>query len=275
MRKVGPPKLDKSDSNNSKFNFDNIKDKTNLIKDKDSSRPPKLDKSDFNNSKFNFDNIKDNSSLIKDKDSSRPPKLDKSEDLQDKFANIDKRIILGAIGLIIIIIAAVLIAGVDSHKTIIPNKTNNTTNPVTADQNLYNNGIISFYYPQGWSVLNQQVQAPLIVTVQQDPNNSLSIFSENLGNTSFTEFVLQWRQSILQNGEITYEGNVTMSGVNGYDIEATYNNTTTNTNTIYNTRGIAIDKNDTAYIIIFTFNTTLLNYSNQMNQVISSFQVKQ
>ncbi len=275
MRKVGPPKLDKSDSNNSKFNFDNIKDKTNLIKDKDSFRPPKLDKSDSNNSKFNFDNIKDNSSLIKDKDSSRPHKLGKSEDLQDKFDNIDKRIILGVIGLIIIIIAAVLIAGVDSHKTIIPNKTNNTTNPVTANQNLYNNGIISFYYPQGWSVLNQQVQAPLIVTVQQDPNNSLSIFSENLGNTSFTEFVLQWRQSIMQNGEITYDGNVTMSGVNGYDIEATYNNTTTNTNTIYNTRGIAIDKNDTVYIIIFTFNTTLLNYSNQMNQVISSFQVKQ
>ena len=272
MRKVGPPKLDKSDSNNSKFNFDNIKDKTSLIKDKDNSRPPKLDKSDDFNVYF------DKSSIIKDnarEDDSRPPKLGKSEDLQDKFDNVDKRIILGVIGLIIIIIAAVIIAGVDSHKTIIPNKTNNTTNPVKVNQNLYDNGIISFYYPPGWSVLNQQVQAPLIVTVQQDQNNSFSVFSENLGNTSFTEFILQWRQSIIQNGEITYEGNVTMSGVNGYDIEATYNNTTTNTNTIYNTRGIAIEKNNTAYIIIFTFNTTLLNYSNQMNQVISSFQVKQ
>jgi len=272
LRKVGPPKLDKSDSNNSKFNFDNIKDKTSLIKDKDNSRPPKLDKSDDFNVYF------DKSSIIKDnarEDDSRPPKLGKSEDLQDKFDNVDKRIILGVIGLIIIIIAAVIIAGVDSHKTIIPNKTNNTTNPVKVNQNLYDNGIISFYYPPGWSVLNQQVQAPLIVTVQQDQNNSFSVFSENLGNTSFTEFILQWRQSIIQNGEITYEGNVTMSGVNGYDIEATYNNTTTNTNTIYNTRGIAIEKNNTAYIIIFTFNTTLLNYSNQMNQVISSFQVKQ
>jgi len=82
----------------------------------------------------------------------------------------------------------------------------------------------------------------LIVTVQKDPNNSFSVFSEDLGNTSFTEFIFQWRQSIMQNGEITYEGNVTMGGVNGYDIEATYNNTTTNTNNIYNTRGIAIEK---------------------------------
>jgi hypothetical protein len=272
LRKEGPPKLDKSDSNNSKFNFDNIKDKTSLIKDKDSSRPPKLDKSD------DFKVYFDKSTLIKDNnmdDDSRPPKLGKSDDLPDKFANVDNRIILGIIVLIIIIIAAVLIAGVGNHKTIIPNKTNNTTNPVTVNQNLYNNGVISFYYPSGWNVLNQQVQAPLIVTVQQDPNNSFSVFSENLGNTSFTEFVLQWRQSIMQNGEITYEGNVTMGGVSGYDIEATYNNTTTNTNNIYNTRGIAIDKNDTVYIIIFTFNTTLLNYSNQMNQVVNSFQVKE
>jgi hypothetical protein len=273
LRKVGPPKLDRSDSNNSKFNLDNLKDKTSLIKDKDSNRPPKLDKSN-DDSKGYFGKAR----VIKDsniEDRTRPPKLSKSEDLQDKFNNVvDNRIILGLIGLIIIIVAAALIAGVGSHKTIISNGTNNTTTPVTVNQNIYDNGIISFNYPQGWTVLNQQVQAPLIVTVQKDPNNSFSVFSEDLGNTSFTEFIFQWRQSIMQNGEITYEGNVTMGGVNGYDIEATYNNTTTNTNNIYNTRGIAIEKNDTAYIIIFTFNTTLLNDNNQMNQVINSFQVK-
>ncbi len=272
MRKVGPPKLDRSDSNNSKFNLDNLRDKTSLIKDKDGSRPPKLNKSDDSKGYLG------KASVIKDStidDSSRPLKLGKSEDLQDKFGNVDNKIILGLISLIIIIIiiAAALIAGVGSHKTIISNKTNNTTAPVTVNKNLYDNGIISFNYPSGWTVLNQQVQPPLIVTVQKDPNNSLSVFSEDLGNTSFTEFIFQWSQSIMQNGEITYEGNVTMDGVNGYDIEATYNNTT-NTNNIYNTRGIAIDKNDTAYIIIFTFNTTLLNYNNQMNQVINSFQVQ-
>jgi hypothetical protein len=112
------------------------------------------------------------------------------------------------------------------------------------------------------------------VTVQKDPNNSFSVFNEVLGNTSFAELIIQWRQSILQNGQITYEGNFTMDGVNGYDIEATYNNTTTSNNTIYNTRGIAIDKNQTAYFIIFTFNTTSLNYKDQMDQVINSFHVK-
>ena len=60
LRKVGLPKLHKSNSNNSNFNFDNIQDKTNLIKDKDSSRPPKLDKSD------NFNGYFDKSSIIKD-----------------------------------------------------------------------------------------------------------------------------------------------------------------------------------------------------------------
>ncbi len=279
MRKDSPPKLDKSDPNNSKFNLDNLKDKASIIKDKNSriisendSRPPKLGKSDeFKGQLDKTSVIKDSNNNIED---SRHHKLGKSDDLKDKNFIVNNRITIGVIGLIIIIIAAALITGIGSHKTIIPNKTNNTTNPATVNQNHFDNGIISFDYPLDWKVLNQQAQPPLIVTVQKDPNNSFSVFNEVLGNTSFAELIIQWRQSILQNGQITYEGNFTMDGVNGYDIEATYNNTTTSNNTIYNTRGIAIDKNQTAYFIIFTFNTTSLNYKDQMDQVINSFHVK-
>ncbi len=277
MRKDSPPKLDKSDPNNSKFNLDNLKDKASIIKDKNSRiisestpRPPKLGKSD------EFKGQLDKTSVIKDGnnniDDSRPPKLGKSDDLKDKTGIVNNRIFIVVIGLIIIIIAAALIAGIGGHKTIIPNKTNNTTTPVTANHNHYDNGTISFDYPLNWKILDQQVQAPLIVTVEKDPNNSFSVFSQFIGKNSFADRILLWRQSILQNGQITYEGNITVDGVNGYDIEATYNNNTNNT--IFNTRGIAIDKNQTVYFIIFTFNTTSLNYKDQMDLVINSFHVK-
>ncbi len=274
MRKDNPPKLGKNDPDSKKFNLDDLKGKASVIKDKsrivsdDASRHLKLDKSrDY---KSYPKRVKNSNTITGD---ISPHKLGKSEEPEDRTSKFDKRIFLGLIVLIIIIIAGTILADGGGHKNITANQTNNTTSPVSVNQNHYDNGIISFDYPLGWSVSKNEVQAPLIVTVEKDPNNSFSIFQEDLGTTSFSEFLLQWRQSIIQNGAISYEGNISMDGVNGYDIESTYNNNTTNTT--YNTRGVAIDKNKTAYIVIFIFNTSSLNYKDQMDQVINSFHVQQ
>lgn len=264
MRKDNPPKLNKKELK--KFNINDLKDKANIIKDnysnsKDKNRTPRLDKSaDLkserrkNNSDYKI--IWTNPRLMNNRDNHGKNNL---------FSN--NKLILGIICLIIISLTAFIIAE-NNHKTI-TNNTTNTTNPINI--NHYDNGIVSFDYPQGWSVMKQQVQSPLIVTVQKDSNNSFSVFSENLGTTSFAYRIAQWRQSVLQSGQITYEGNTTMDGVNGYVIEATYNYTANNT--VYNTRGIAIDKNQTVYFLIFTFNTSPLTYKDQMDQVFNSFHV--
>ena len=271
LRKDDPPKLDKKDPK--KFNLDDLKDKASIIKDNHligedtANRPPKLGK---------LSKSKPDSSKSDDKKDSTsfPAQLGKTDNQTYKRRTINNKLIFGVIGLIAIIIAGSAIADMGSHNNVTANKTNNTnsTPVVTVNQNHFDNGIISFDYPQGWYVVKQQVQAPLIVTVQKDPNNSFSIFSQNLSSTSFSNRVDEWKQSISQTGQITSEGNITMDGVNGYDIEATYNNGTNNN--IYNTRGVVIDKNQTAYFIIFIFNSSPLDYKDQMDQVINSFHVK-
>jgi len=135
--------------------------------------------------------------------------------------------------------------------------------------NHFNNGKISFDYPLEWNA-SSETTAPIIVTIGEDEYNSFSVLSENMGSTSFAERILQWRQNILQSGQITSEGNITVDNTKGYEIEAIYkvNNTT------YNTRGIAIAKNNTVYFIMFIFNKSLLDYKDEMDQVINSFHVK-
>lgn len=249
MKKDGPPKLGKADSDNSKkFNLENLKGKAIEIKVKnpsgnDGPRPPKLGKP-----------YAEDSYLSK---------------LKSKFSSInEKKLIVAAVALIVIIGLVALYANSGHHP--VANHTGNSTSPVADLQNHYDNGKISFDYPQGWNISKQKVQAPLIVTVEKDDNNSFSVFSENLGHTSFSDRVAQWRQNILQNGDITYESNITVDGIMGYNIEATYKGQ----DTVYNTRGIAIAKNNTAYFIIFIYNSSLLNYKGDMDQVISTFHVK-
>ena len=257
MRKDGPPKLGKTDRDGGKkFNLENLKGKAIEIKEKSTgtssnigprppvgSRPPKLGKTDSDG--FDFNNLISKFSVLN-----------------------DKKLILAAV-VLIVTIGALAAFGGGGYKPI-SNHTNNTTVPVASLQNHYDNGKISFDYPKDWNVSNQKVQAPLIVTVEKDENNSFSVFSENLGTTSFSDRVQQWRQNIIQNGAITYEGSIAMDGVAGYNIEATYQTQ----NGTYNTRGIAIPKNNTAYFVIFIYNTSPLNYKDVMDLVLNSFHVK-
>jgi hypothetical protein len=93
--------------------------------------------------------------------------------------------------------------------------------------------------------------------------------NENLNQTSFTQRVLLWRQNIMQTGTINHESNITIDNTTGYNIEASYkvNNTT------FNARGVAVSKNNTIYFIMFIFNNSLLDYKDQMDQVINSFHI--
>jgi hypothetical protein len=151
-----------------------------------------------------------------------------------------------------------------------PVNTTNLTNVTNAGKNHYEDNNISFDYPDGWNISKDKVTPPLVVTVAKDGNNSLSVFKETLGIKSFRDRLLEWRNNINSQGNINYEGNVTTDGTVAYDVEATFKNG----NGTYNTRGIALQKNGTAYFIVFVFNKSLLMYKNEMETVINSFHVK-
>ena len=253
----GPKKLGKSDSQKKFIDLDDIKDKAINIKDKNKGKL----------------NVKDKGTDFFKKDST--PKLGKSgeKNILTNFSNkiraiplpINRRLILVVI--FIILICGIGVLAANSFKTPV-NKTNNTTITPPVVTNHYDNGLISFDYPIGWNVTNG-TKAPVIVTVSQDENNSFVVMNENLNNTTFMGRVQQWRQNILQTGDITYESNITIDNTTGYNIEASYkvNNTT------YNARGIAVSKNNTVYFIMFIFNKSLLDYKDEMNQVINSFHI--
>lgn len=260
MRKDGPPKLGKSDNHKSKIiDLDELKDKAVSLKDK-------------NKEKIQI------KSKVKSFDSSKKentPKLGKSNqtsiltEYTEKLKSIpwprNKKLIL--IILLIILIGAIGVFAANNFHTT-ANKTNNTNNTPKIIENHFDNGLISFDYPKGWNVTNG-TKAPIIVTVSKDENNSFIVMNENLDNTTFTDRVLQWRQNILQTGDITYESNITIDNTTGYNVEASYkvNNTT------YNVRGIAVSKNKTIYFVMFIFNKSLLDYKDEMDQVINSFHI--
>jgi hypothetical protein len=259
LRKDGPAKLGKSDSHKSKINLDDLKDKAISIKDKTKEKT----KVKGRNKTDDYSRKTVPTQLAKS-DQVNPLKL-LFYKLKDVSLFKNRRLIL-VVALIVLIVAAGVLAINHSPSS---NQTNNSTNttPVLAE-NHFDNGLVSFDYPKGWKVTNS-TKSPIIATVSKDENNSFSVMNENLKNTTFGERIIQWRQNILQTGDITYEGNITVNNVSGYNIEATYKVN----NTIYNTRGIAISKNNTVYFVIFIFNKSLLDYKNEMDQVINSFHV--
>ncbi len=182
---------------------------------------------------------------------------------------LGKKSFLSIIGIIILIILAVSTAMwvMDDKKTI-TNQSNNTTTQMNTLKNHYNNGNISFDYPEGWNVSNS-TQAPLIVTVTHDENNSFSVFKEDLGTQNFTYRVASWRSNIIANGMIYYEGDLTIDNTTAYELEANYKPD----NKVFTTRGIAFQKNNSAYFVIFVFDKPLLDYKNEMDKVINSFHV--
>jgi hypothetical protein len=177
-----------------------------------------------------------------------------------------KKSFLAIIGIIFLIAAVAFLAG--DYKKPTSNK-NNTTNFTTLN-NHFDNGVVSFDYPEGWNI-TPNPQPPLIVTVAQNENNSFSVLSENLQNSNFTQKVLDWKTNIQKNGMIYYEGITTVDGSDAYEIQANYKPR----DKIYSTRGIALVRGQTAYFIVFIFDKPLLDYKNEMDLVINSFHVNQ
>lgn len=261
--KEGPRKLGKDDSRKKIIDLDDLKDKAITIKDKNRDKIISREKS--------RDPFKKENS----------PKLGKSNQhnvlttfshglkpFQDRLKSIpwinNRRLILTVI--LIILIGAIGIFAVNNMKPA-TNVTNNT-NITPVAENHFNNGLISFDYPKGWNVTNG-TQSPVIVTVSKDENNSFVVMSEYLNKTSFSQRVLLWRQNIMQTGDITYESNITIDNTTGYNVEASYKSN----NTTYNIRGVAVAKENTIYFIMFIFNSSLLDYKDEMNQVINSFHI--
>lgn len=263
----GPRKLGKNDSRKSKIiDLDDLKDKTITIKDKNRDKNKGKGK--------NLGTIKGKSLNTSQKE--YPSKLGKDNErnilksFSDKLSGIpfinDKRIVLMVI--LIILICLVGVWAANSFQAT-ANETNTTTDiQPEPPKNHFDNGLISFDYPEGWNVTNG-TEAPVVVTVSKDENNSFVVMNEDLNNTTFTERVLLWRQNILQSGDITYENNITIDNSRGYNIEASYkvNNTT------FNARGVAVSKNETIYFVMFIFNQSLLDYKDEMDLVINSFHI--
>lgn len=174
--------------------------------------------------------------------------------------------IIGIVILIILVVSTAMWAMGDKKTITIPS--NNTTQQVDTLKNHYNNGNISFDYPEGWNVSNS-TEAPLIVTVAHDENNSFSVFKEDLGTQNFTYKVASWRSNILTNGMIYYEGDLTIDNTTAYELEANYKPA----DKVFTTRGIAFQKNNTAYFLIFVFDKALIDYKYEMDKVINSFHV--
>lgn len=221
--------------------------------------------------KFGLDKLKKTSPKL-EKSESKGPIIDVFYDLKnivkDNVIKSDKKTLLVIIGIIVLIVAVALSMG-SNEKTTTP-QSNNSTTPANPLKNHFDNGNISFDYPIGWNISSEKTSASVVVTVQKNGNNSFSVITENLGTRNFTDRIIEWRKSVMEGGDIYYEGWTTMDGSRAYVIEATYQTPAIT----YNTRGIGIEKYHTAYFIIFIFNTSLLDYKEEMDLVINSFHVK-
>jgi hypothetical protein len=189
---------------------------------------------------------------------------------KDIFRTMKERPLLSIISVVILIIIIISLAlWVAGDNSTLNNTNNSSTNQTSTAENVYNDGNISFEYPEGWNITNSTGQAPLIVTISENENNSLSVFKEELGTTNFTYRVAAWRANILQNGMIYYEGDLTIDNITAYELEANYKPE----DKVFTTRGIAFQKNNTAYFVIFVFDQPLLDYKDEMDTVINSFHV--
>lgn len=212
-----------------------------------------------------------------------PAKLGKSEKETKKSRSdifktdlsqiLRKNPILLIISLIILIIIVVTVVMWPVSDITGQNQTNNITNPVKSPKNHFSDGIISLDYPKGWNVTGKgddtKSKSALLVTVSKDDNNSVSVFREELGTRNFTNRVAAWRSNILKNGIIYYEGTITVDNQTAYEFMANYKPS----DKVYAARGIALQKNNILYFIIFIFDRPLVEYSAEMDKVINSFKV--
>ena len=263
LKKIGPFKLGKTDSNSLKKNSS-----VKLRKKPASGKSKKTDP-------FKFRKGDSDKSKKEDPIKLKRPGTDDSSKLSSiNWTKLAKKIgkrksFIAIIGIIVLIAVVALWAGDYKKPTLNQNK-NNTTNFTTL-KNHYDDGSISFDYPVGWNITKNPTQPPLIVTVEHDDNNSFSVLSENLENGNFTQKILEWKTNLQKNGMIYYEGITTVDGSDAYEIQGNYKPG----DKIYSTRGIALVRDQTAYFIIFIFDKPLLDYKNEMDLVINSFHVNQ
>ncbi len=279
MSEDGPPRLRKPGNNTKKKDSTSKLGKASAdIKEKIGSLKLKNGENSFS-SKVN--SLKSKKSSTDKQENGGPTRLrvphtessekSHSNNLKKNIPKIlGKKSIVGIIGIIILIILVVTTAMwfMGDNKAI-TNQSNNTTTQMNTLQNHFDNGNISFDYPEGWNVTNNTNQASLIVTVTDDENNSFSVFKEDLLTQNFTYRVASWRSNILANGMIYYEGDLTIDNTTAYELEANYKPD----DKVFTTRGIAFQKNNSAYFVIFVFDKPLLDYKNEMDTVINSFHV--
>ena len=201
---------------------------------------------------------------------SKPSMLDKGKYFMDKIVAKGKPPIFLIIILLLILatIAYVLTADgdVSSNSTVVKNQKNKSNGSIGH----YEDKIISFNYPPGWKVSQEAIKQPMVVTIEKNLTNSFSVFREELGTKNFVDRLKEWRETIESQGDIYYERTISVDGVTAYDVHSTY---TVGSNK-YSSRGIAIEKNKTAYFIIFVFDGPLIDYEEEMELVLKSFHVK-
>jgi len=201
---------------------------------------------------------------------SEPSIIDKVKYPMGKILGKGKPPLFLIIILLLILSSIVYVLTADGDVSSNPTSVKNKTIKTTSSIGHYEDKTISFNYPPGWKVSQEAVKQPMVVTVEKNLTNSFSVFSEDLGTKNFVDRLKEWRETIESQGDIYYERTLTVDGVTAYDVHSTY---TVGSNK-YSSRGIAIEKNKTAYFIIFVFDGPLIDYEEEMDLVLKSFHVK-
>jgi len=206
--------------------------------------------------------------LSKREPSSRKDLLSQKVKEKKGYLSANRRLVFILALIICLVVAVAMYSGIPvGNET--KNNQNNTT-PSNTTFNIYDNENITFNYPLDWNI-SQEVESPVMVTVYKDNNNLLSVFSENLGNMTLYDKLVEWKSNLLKTSNITYEQAITVDNSRAYDVETSIKSDSTT----YITRGVAFEKNKKVYFLVFVFNESLLTYKDDMDLILSSFHVKE
>lgn len=193
-----------------------------------------------------------------------------SQKVQEKrgYISANRRLFFILAVVICLVVAFALYSGSEAGNETNINQTNNSQ--ANATFNIYDDENITFNYPLNWNI-SEEVESPVMVTVYKDNNNLLSVFSEDLGNMTLHDKLVEWKANLLQTSNITYEQAITVDNARAYDVESSIQSDSTT----YVTRGVAFEKNRRVYFLVFVFNQSLLNYKDDMELILNSFHVKE
>jgi hypothetical protein len=127
-----------------------------------------------------------------------------SQKVQEKkgYISANRRLVFILAAVICLVVAVALYSGIQAGNETSSNQTNNSQTNATF--NVYDNDNITFNYPLDWN-LSEEVESPVMVTVYKDNNNLFSVFSENLGNMTLYDKLVEWKSNLLKTSNITYE----------------------------------------------------------------------